>query len=131
MRSHLRTGLRRNSLISGNLLGKTASYRALSRPGSRYFRRFRHLNELAVFPIREFLARDQGNHVAALAKLRIGMSVDLKNAMPRLNFLLPEMADLSVRHGSQRSRHCDRVPAWVGADLKVPRRCVGRLRGFG
>jgi hypothetical protein len=25
---------------------------------------------------------------------------------------------LSVRHGSQRSRHCDRVPAWVGLILR-------------
>src|SRR5215207_10558439 len=29
------------------------------------------------------------------------------------------------------SHHCDREPAWAGADLKVPRRCMGRLRGFG
>jgi hypothetical protein len=35
------------------------------------------------------------------------------------------------RHGPLRSPRCDREPAWAGADLKVPRRCMGRLRGFG
>ena len=36
-----------------------------------------------------------------------------------------------MRHGSLRRPVVNGEPAWAGAVLKVPRRCMGRLRGFG
>ena len=36
-----------------------------------------------------------------------------------------------MRHGPLRRAIVNGEPAWAGAVLKVPRRCMGRLRGFG
>ena len=77
-RSHLRNGLRQNSLISGNLLGKSASQRAISRLGRPIFASIqavkrmnrRYLSGNLLLGIREITLQIQRN-------CEIAMSVDL------------------------------------------------------
>jgi hypothetical protein len=77
--SHLRTGLQQNSLISGNLLGKSASYRAISRLGRPIFASIqavkrmnrRYLSGNLLLGIREITLQIQ-------RKCEIAMSTDLE-----------------------------------------------------